>query len=68
MGVDFRWFPLDNPGIVSIPLSFLLGIVGTYVGLNRISPEEKVELDRKAAEMEVRSMTGAGASNTAAAH
>ena len=28
-GVDFHWFPLDNPGLVSIPLSFLLGVVGT---------------------------------------
>ena len=30
--VDFHFFPLSNPGIVSIPLSFLLGILGTYVG------------------------------------
>ena len=28
-GTDFHWFPLSNPGIVSIPLGFLLGIVGT---------------------------------------
>ncbi|HEY2221058.1 cation acetate symporter [Actinomycetospora sp.] len=68
LGVDFHWFPLDNPGIVSIPLSFILGIVGTYIGRNRISPEEQVEFDRKAAEMEVRSMTGAGASATAVTH
>ncbi len=34
-GVDFHWFPLDNPGIVSIPLSFLLGIIGTYIGQKR---------------------------------
>ena len=27
--VDFAWFPLANPGIVSIPLAFILGIVGT---------------------------------------
>ena len=27
--IDFHWFPLDNPGIVSIPLAFLLGWVGT---------------------------------------
>ena len=26
---DFAWFPLANPGIVSIPLAFILGIVGT---------------------------------------
>ena len=28
-GVDFHWFPLENPGIVSIPLSFILGFLGT---------------------------------------
>ena len=27
--VDFAWFPLANPGIVSIPASFLLGYLGT---------------------------------------
>jgi cation/acetate symporter len=58
--VDFAWFPLSNPGIVSIPISFLLGVVGTVVGARRIPPEEQAELDRRAAEMEVRSMTGAG--------
>ncbi|HET8981659.1 MAG TPA: cation acetate symporter, partial [Pedococcus sp.] len=31
-GADFSWFPLENPGIVSIPLSFLLGVIGTYIG------------------------------------
>jgi hypothetical protein len=31
-GVDFHLFPLDNPGIVSIPLSFLLGYLGTVLG------------------------------------
>jgi cation/acetate symporter len=53
--VDFHVFPLSNPGIVSIPLSFLLGILGTYVGAKR----EKVDA-AKFAEMEVRSLTGAG--------
>ena len=52
-GVDFSWFPLDNPGLVSIPLSFLLGIVGTFV--SRSPTDEK-----RFAEMEVRSLTGAG--------
>ena len=28
-GVDFHWFPLNNPGIISIPVGFLLGIIGT---------------------------------------
>jgi len=53
--VDFHIFPLSNPGIVSIPLSFVLGIVGTYVGASR----ERVD-PAKFAEMEVRSLTGAG--------
>jgi cation/acetate symporter len=51
---DFALFPLANPGLVSIPLSFILGIVGTYVG-GRHPVEEG-----KFAEMEVRSLTGAG--------
>ncbi|MER2208835.1 MAG: cation acetate symporter, partial [Rhodococcus sp. (in: high G+C Gram-positive bacteria)] len=48
------WFPLSNPGIVSIPLAFVLGIVGTYIGRN------KIEEPAKQAEMEVRSLTGVG--------
>jgi cation/acetate symporter len=52
--VDFHWFPLDNPGIVSIPLAFLLGWLGT------VTSRETGDLD-KFAEMEVRSLTGAGA-------
>ncbi|SDC77691.1 solute symporter family protein [Rhodococcus tukisamuensis] len=51
---DFAWFPLANPGIVSIPLAFVLGIVGTYVGRG------KLEDAGKQAEMEVRSLTGVG--------
>ncbi|MFC4603407.1 cation acetate symporter [Rhodococcus kronopolitis] len=53
-GADFAWFPLANPGIVSIPLAFVLGIVGTYVGRRRL------EDAGKQAEMEVRSLTGVG--------
>ncbi|NLU85171.1 cation acetate symporter [Rhodococcus sp. HNM0569] len=53
-GVDFSWFPLSNPGIVSIPLAFVLGIVGTYIGGRRAESAEK------RAEMEVRSLTGVG--------
>ncbi|MCW2538609.1 MAG: sodium solute transporter superfamily [Frankiales bacterium] len=52
--IDFHWFPLDNPGLVTIPLSFVLGIVGT------LSSRERSD-DAKFAEMEVRSLTGAGA-------
>ncbi|CPU66129.1 SSS sodium solute transporter [Mycobacteroides abscessus] len=52
--IDFAIFPLSNPGIVSIPLAFLLGIVGTLLSREKPHPE-------KFAEMEVRSLTGAGA-------
>ena len=51
---DFHWFPLSNPGIVSIPLGFLLGILGT---LSSRDPGDPV----LNAEMEVRSLTGVGA-------
>ncbi|PRQ11008.1 cation acetate symporter [Corynebacterium sp. 13CS0277] len=51
--VDFAWFPLNNPGIVSIPLAFLAGIIGTLVG----KPDNFDDLQ---AEMEVRSLTGVG--------
>lgn len=54
-GVDFQWFPLSNPGIISIPLAFLLGIAGTFVGARR------AEDPAKQAEMEVRALTGVGA-------
>lgn len=57
--VDFAWFPLANPGIVSIPLAFLLGIVGTLT-----SPDD--EDPAIAAEMEVRSLTGVGAEKAVA--
>jgi len=52
--VDFHWFPLENPGLISIPLGFLLGWLGTIVS--------KEEPDKgKYAELEVRSLTGHGA-------
>jgi cation/acetate symporter len=50
--VDFHWFPLNNPGIVSIPFSFLCGFVGTFLGRRR--PEDVA----KQQEMEVRALTG----------
>jgi cation/acetate symporter len=53
-GVDFHLFPLENPGLVSIPLGFLAGWVGTL--LSREPADEG-----KYAETEVRSLTGAGA-------
>ena len=51
---DFDLFPLSNPGIVSIPVAFLLGYVGTILSKEKADPV-------KQAEMEVRSLTGAGA-------
>ncbi len=52
--MDFAWFPLANPGLVSIPAAFLLGIIGT------LTSREKPDVARRA-EMEVRSLTGVGA-------
>ncbi|VXB11247.1 acetate Na+-dependent symporter subunit involved in volatile signal for biofilm formation [Citricoccus sp. K5] len=54
VGADFAWFPLKNPGIVSIPLAFLLGFIGSKLDKRTENPE-------KQAEMEVRSLTGIGA-------
>ncbi|NGO83373.1 MULTISPECIES: cation acetate symporter [Streptomyces] len=53
-GVDFAWFPLENPGLISIPLGFLLGWVGSVIS------KEKADAD-KYAELEVKSLTGTGA-------
>ncbi|GIE87232.1 solute symporter family protein [Actinoplanes regularis] len=50
---DWHWFPLSNPGIISIPLGFFFGWLGTV-----LSSEKDVE---KYAELEVRSLTGHGA-------
>jgi cation/acetate symporter len=57
-GVDFHWFPLDNPGLVSIPVAFLLGYLGTILSKERN--------DKKYAEMEVRALTGAHAEKAVA--
>jgi cation/acetate symporter len=50
---DWHWFPLNNPGIISIPIGFFCGWLGTLLSRER-EPE-------KFAELEVRSLTGAGA-------
>jgi cation/acetate symporter len=52
-GIDFHWFPLKNPGLVSIPFSFLCGAIGTFAGKSKADAA-------KHAEMEVRSLTGIG--------
>jgi len=51
---DIAVFPLENPGLISIPLGFLLGWIGSV-----ISKEETAV--KKYSELEVRSMTGFGA-------
>nr|BFE67049.1 hypothetical protein GCM10020092_003500 [Actinoplanes digitatis] len=50
---DWHWFPLNNPGIISIPFGFLCGYLGA-----KISKESD---PNKYAELEVRSVTGYGA-------
>jgi cation/acetate symporter len=53
-GVDFHWFPLQNPGIVSVPCGFFFGWLGTVTSRESADPDAYAEL-------EVRSLTGAGA-------
>lgn len=52
--INFAIFPLSNPGIVSIPLAFFLGWLGTVLSKEKEDPA-------KQSEMEVRSLTGVGA-------
>lgn len=52
-GADWAIFPLTNPGLISIPLGFLAGIIGTYLG----KPDN---MEHLRAEMEVKSLTGVG--------
>ncbi|MGH3341603.1 MAG: solute symporter family protein [Carbonactinosporaceae bacterium] len=51
---DFNWFPLPNPGIISIPAGFFFGWLGTVLS-------REPEAERKFEELEVRALTGAGA-------
>ena len=53
---SFAWFPWDNPALISVPLSFLLAYLGTVS-----TGKKDSDYPLKQAEMEVRSMTGAGA-------
>ncbi len=59
--VDFALFPLKNPGLISIPASFLLGYLGT------IFSKESAD-SAKQTEMEVRSLTGAGSEKAVSRH
>ena len=56
-GVDISWFPLENPGLVSIPVGLLCAVVGTLT--SRESDDERF------AELQVRALTGAGAEGAA---
>ncbi|MEY9259002.1 cation/acetate symporter [Brevibacterium epidermidis] len=53
-GADFAIFPLSNPGIISIPLGFILGWIASIT-------DKTVESPELAAEMAVRAHTGFGA-------
>jgi cation/acetate symporter len=57
--IDFSWFPLSNPGIISIPASFFLGWLGTKLS------KEQPDL-AKGDELEVRALTGIGAEKAVA--
>lgn len=54
--IDISWFPLSNPGLVSIPLGLLCAVIGTLA-----SQESDPE---RYAELQVRALTGAGAEGT----
>ncbi|MFI0481682.1 cation acetate symporter [Actinomadura sp. 9N215] len=53
-GVDFHLFPLENPGIVSIPIGFACAVAGTLFGREKADRERYDDLS-------VRALTGAGA-------
>ena len=50
---DWAIFPLNNPGIVSIPLGFLLGFIGTM-------SKREPDAEDRFTELEGRALTGAG--------
>jgi len=56
--VEHPAFPLQNVGIVSIPIGFLLAIIGTYLG-DRVKADRLAEV--KFHEIDVRAQTGLGA-------
>lgn len=56
--IDISWFPLENPGLVSIPLGLLCAIAGTL--LSKESDPERF------ATLQVRALTGAGAERATA--
>jgi cation/acetate symporter len=55
-------FPLENPGIISVPIGFLGAILGTLLG------GRDPEAEAKFTELEVRANTGLGAEKAVAGH
>jgi Na+(H+)/acetate symporter ActP len=53
-GVDFAWFPLENPALISIPAGFLCAVAGTFLSRERADPA-------RFAELSARAVTGVGA-------
>jgi cation/acetate symporter len=69
MGIDGKhfinhapFFPLENPGILSVPIGFAGAILGTFLGGREPTAEHKFT------ELQVRANTGLGAEKAAAAH
>jgi len=56
--IDFSVFPLENPGIVSIPLAFLLGWLGSVTSRSQVDPA-------RFARLQVRALTAVGAAKGA---
>ncbi|QFG21960.1 cation acetate symporter [Actinomadura sp. WMMB 499] len=52
-GVDFHLFPLENPGIVAVPIGFACAVAGTFLSREKADPLRYDDLS-------VRSLTGAG--------
>jgi cation/acetate symporter len=53
-GVDFAWFPLENPALVSIPAGLLCAVAGTLLSREKADPA-------RFAELSARALTGVGA-------
>ena len=52
-GGDWSWFPLSNPGIISIPAGFFFGWLGSVTSTEQTAMDSYEEL-------EVRALTGSG--------
>jgi cation/acetate symporter len=55
-------FPLENPGILSVPIGFIGAILGTLLGAKDENAVQRFE------ELEVRATTGLGAEKAVAGH